>query len=177
MEYIGLESRKQDYDRDKAAGTNFVEDKIQRGDYDRGQRGKIQTCSADASYSTLHAVSVAIAGTKAQTNSKAADSDGIMGDFPGRVLCIRRGFGGREAFRCKLIQRIMERVRDVTKSKPARACSRLANIMLHCPLSGGRRGAHASNLHRRHGRRRGDATQATRATHTKRSRMTSGGAK
>ena len=111
VEYIGLESRKQDYDRDKAAGTNFVEDKIKRGDYDRGQRGKIQTCSAGAIDSTLHVVPAATAVTKAQTRSKAADSESIMDDFPRRVLCIRRGFGERESFRFKLIRRITEKVR------------------------------------------------------------------
>ena len=41
VEYIGLESRKRDYDRDKAAGTNFIEDKIKRGDYDRLFRGHL----------------------------------------------------------------------------------------------------------------------------------------
>ena len=64
VEYIGLQSRKEDYDRDKKAGTNFVEDKIKRGDY----------------------------------------------EFPKRVLCIRRGFGGQESFRFKLIRRIMDKV-------------------------------------------------------------------
>ena len=32
--YIGLESRRIDYERDKLMGTNWVEDAIKRGEYD-----------------------------------------------------------------------------------------------------------------------------------------------
>ncbi len=34
VEYIGLESRRLDYERDKANGTNWVEDAIKAGYYD-----------------------------------------------------------------------------------------------------------------------------------------------
>lgn len=33
VEYIGLETRRLDYERDKLAGINWVEDAIKRGDY------------------------------------------------------------------------------------------------------------------------------------------------
>lgn len=35
VEYMGLEERRLDYERDKAAGTNWVEAAIARGDYGR----------------------------------------------------------------------------------------------------------------------------------------------
>ena len=112
VEYIGLQSRKEDYDRDKKSGTNFVEHKIKRGGYDRGKRGKAKRFSASANNDSRRAAPAGTAKPKDQTRSRTAastDSEDID-DFPKRVLCIRRGFGGQESFRFKLIQRIMDKV-------------------------------------------------------------------
>ena len=127
VEYIGLESRKQDYDRDKAAGTNFVEKKIKEGLYDRKQRGKSDVRTVSASVGTIGAAPAAVAAAKDRTHSKAAGSASITDDFPKRVLCIRRGFGGRESFRFTLIKRIMDRVRNGMASKLPRTHSCLIN--------------------------------------------------